>query len=107
MSSHRKNSTKHHYFCGSVILRQVGDVTFVGDSDDIVINSASGLVKLQLRGSSVTPDKSTLADCPVIFPGTGSPLTKSVCFSNNKLNCGNTLLLRTQKSQCLDLYLPL
>ena len=60
------------YFYGSVILRQVGDITFVGDSEDIVINSASGLVKLQLRGSSVNPEKSTLADCPVIFPGTGT-----------------------------------
>ena len=80
MSSHRKNSTKDHYFSGSVILRQVGDVTFVGDSDDIVINSASGLVKLQLRGSSVTPDKSTLADCPVIFPGTGRPFNQECLF---------------------------
>ncbi|KAI0208972.1 hypothetical protein LSAT2_006315 [Lamellibrachia satsuma] len=48
----------------------VGDVTFINDTDDIAINCASGLIKLQLCGTSVKQQVSMLTDDPILFHGT-------------------------------------
>ena len=50
------------------VCRQVSDVKFTGD--DILINSAAGLIKLQLVGATVKVTQDVADAQPVIFNGT-------------------------------------